>query len=118
MEMHELSAGVFAAPSAATEECMTSQEVASILRRRKLPDQMNPYGFPLNDKFRLERGSGIAGRGYVWNITHIQTGEKWRGCETPAELRKHLDHLFKELRLGIYRGRSYRRTPPPQEGKP
>jgi hypothetical protein len=98
---------------------MTPEQVASILRRRGLPDKMNAYGFPLNEKFRLERGSSIAGRGNIWNVTHIQTGERWKGCETAKELRDHLTQLFTEPKLGIYRGRRYARPsePPAKETK-
>jgi hypothetical protein len=79
--------------------------VASILRKRGLFAEMTPYGFPLTGKFRLERGSGIAGRENVWAITHIQTGERWRPCETTRQLSAQLDGLLKEPKLGIYRGR-------------
>lgn len=78
---------------------MTAKQVASILRMRHLPDQMNAYGFPLDEKFRIERGSGIAGRGNIWCITHIQTGERWKGCETAAELRSQLTRIFQGSHL-------------------
>src|ERR1700733_1600721 len=97
---------------------MTSEQVASILCRRHLSDTMNAYGFPLNDKFRLERGSGIAGRGNVWNITHIQTGEKWQGCETAKELRLQLTSFFKVPTFGVNRGRKPMRREPAGETEP
>lgn len=84
---------------------LTAQRISYMLRQRGLSGEMNAYGFPLNEKFRLERGSGIAGRGSAWAVTHIQTGERWRSVTTGKELSKHLDALFKEPKRGIYRGR-------------
>jgi len=78
---------------------MNTQQVAKILLSMGLPDKASPYGFDLGSLrdfygirlFRLERGSGIAGRGELWTLVEIATGEaREPACRTEKELRRVL----------------------------
>src|SRR5271157_1060474 len=76
---------------------MRAQKVAALLRTLGLPDTMNPYGFAISKNYRLECGSGIAGRTEQWRIVHIPTG--WifaHQCRYKRELEPVLKQWIKE----------------------
>ncbi len=72
-----------------------AEEVAAIVRELGLPDRSGPLGFDLgyhgSERFRLQRGSGIAGRGNLWALVEVHRGEQvGHSCEKPSELRRVL----------------------------
>lgn len=67
----------------------TVGDILEVLLKRRV--EMNPYGFELiNDlktRARLQRGSGIAGRGHVWMLVRLPDGGAIRsGLATKQQL--------------------------------
>jgi hypothetical protein len=85
---------------------MTKEQVSEVLRSLSLPNFMNAYGFPIGyapgrpldtwgdifvrGEYRVERGSGIGGRGDTWRIVNVQTGESGPACKTSRQLHREL----------------------------
>jgi len=71
---------------------MNASQVAEVLKEMILPVQPGPYGFLIHsgvyENYRLERGSGIAGRGDVWHLREVRGGDRMGDpCRTKKELR-------------------------------
>lgn len=78
---------------------MEADEVRFILRSLGLSDVANAHGFPVGGiqefyglrRYRVERGSGIAGRGTLWALVEIGSGERiGPRCSKPTELKRLL----------------------------
>lgn len=73
---------------------MSDSVVPRVLTALGLPVRPTPYGYDLGlyegEPFRLERGSGIAGRGHEWNITNVRSGERGPRAKETGELRRRL----------------------------
>lgn len=76
---------------------MDAKQVATVLQSLGLPIQCGPNGFVLpgdptkDELLRLERGSGIAGRGGIWSLREVRSGETiGQSCEKSKELRRVL----------------------------
>lgn len=88
---------------------MTAQQVAKVLRSLSLPDVANAYGFQLPRyggfatdgsklSFRLECGSGLAGRAGLWRIVEIHgRSEPGRTCGTQRELKRELQRWLAHM---------------------
>lgn len=78
---------------------MKAAQISKLLESMNLRYSLGPYGFLLpatviygyaiESDYRIERGSGIAGRG-TWALTEVGSGERGKPCSRISELAKVL----------------------------
>jgi hypothetical protein len=66
---------------------LAPSQIATALCEIDLPCASGPHGFDLG-KFRIENGSGIAGRSYHWRIAEKRSGSSWADMPFVGTLRE------------------------------
>lgn len=87
---------------------LTHLRVIATVREIGLTWDADPHGVHVDAEHRLERGSGIAGRGGAWRIVIKRTGESWGNMP-------FVDTL-KELRWWLRAFMTGAQPPPPRDG--
>jgi hypothetical protein len=91
---------------------MNAHQVAEVLKEMVLPTAPGPHGFLIHSgiykDYRIERGSGIAGRGDIWSLKEVRSGERiGPPCRTKAELKLVLREWAAFLEWGQKPGPGY-----------